>query len=401
MRQGERINGYRILKDFTTAGGGQSMWTFAEKAGEEFFIKEFLFPVFPTGSAPGSAHIKQEKRRQCQIFENHHRRIMEVLKGKCADGSNLVITTDFFRFGSKYYKVTKKVDVSSLSVEDLRRLPVDNQVIIMRTVAHSLRILHQANIVHGDLKPSNILIKKTIKNHFAAKLIDFDSSYFSKEPPLRENLVGDLVYFSPEVGNYLVEDSKVDPHSITLKADIYALGLVFFQFLTGELPDYDEARYFYPYVAVFDDQVLRVNHKGLPTEIVDLLTRMLSKNPDDRPDIQQVFDELKGKDLMEGYSPPPPPKPKKREFAPIGGRTPSTPSPSPLRTPSRPTAEPAPSGGGLKGSLVRDSGESEKKPEEKPRITRREEAPKSPPAEKPAGSGKLKGSLMKKKKKRD
>ena len=55
MKKGQVINGYRILQDFSTARGGLSKWTFAEKAGKEYFIKEFLSPTYPVDGAPGSA----------------------------------------------------------------------------------------------------------------------------------------------------------------------------------------------------------------------------------------------------------------------------------------------------------------------------------------------------------
>ncbi|NJK84070.1 MAG: serine/threonine protein kinase, partial [Saprospiraceae bacterium] len=48
MLQGDIIKGYRIVKDFSTAGGGLSKWSFAEREGKEYFIKEFLSPKYPT-----------------------------------------------------------------------------------------------------------------------------------------------------------------------------------------------------------------------------------------------------------------------------------------------------------------------------------------------------------------
>ena len=68
MKTGDSINGYRILRDFTTAGGGLCKWTFAERGGKEFFFKEFLSPTFPTDKSPGSAKTKQQKRERCAVF---------------------------------------------------------------------------------------------------------------------------------------------------------------------------------------------------------------------------------------------------------------------------------------------------------------------------------------------
>ena len=58
MRAGDVINGYTILEDFRVVGAGLSKWTFAANHGREYFIKEFLSPIYPDEHAPGSAQTK-------------------------------------------------------------------------------------------------------------------------------------------------------------------------------------------------------------------------------------------------------------------------------------------------------------------------------------------------------
>ena len=79
MKAGDVINGYTILQDFTVVGAGLSKWTFAERGGREFFIKEFLSPTYPDDAAPGSAKTKARKRARCAAFEAHHRGIQQAL----------------------------------------------------------------------------------------------------------------------------------------------------------------------------------------------------------------------------------------------------------------------------------------------------------------------------------
>ena len=149
----------------------------------------------------------------------------------------LELAVDFFRSGTCYYKVTEKIDTASLSCEEISKLPLDKIFLIAKSVCHSVRILHDLNIVHGDLKPDNILIKKTSLG-FSGKLIDFDDSYFSGNPPTdRESLVGTPEYYSPEQAAYIMdEDAVIDGCTLTLKSDIFTLGIILCEYFTGKKP---------------------------------------------------------------------------------------------------------------------------------------------------------------------
>jgi len=313
MQKGDIIHGYRILRDFSTAGGGLSKWSFAEKGGKEYFIKEFLSPKYPTEDAPGSAKSKERKRLACERFEKHHRALMERINERCGKGGNLIFTLDFFREGTTYYKVTEKVDTASLAPRDISRLPLSNRLLILKTVAHSLQILHRAGIVHGDLKPDNILIKETKARLYTTKLIDFDNSYFIGQPPeLSEELVGDMVFYAPEVAAYVQGSEAVKPEMLTDKADIFSLGLVFCLYLTGELPAYP-AKYSYPGLAVLAGHTLRLSGAEVPYKLKRLVNDMLRLHPHERPTISEVFEVLKAINTDEPYERVPKSLPYKKE----------------------------------------------------------------------------------------
>ncbi len=176
------IGGYVLRTEFTTAGGGQSRWAFAELDGKEYFLKEFLKPKYPVAGAPGSAATKAAQHDACAAFEKHHRSIQRALRPLSSVGGNLVVATDFFRAGSRYYKVTERVEVTDWAADDVARLPLGSRLLLMLTVAHSLNVLHRAGLVHGDIKPPNILIKRLEGDRFSAKLIDFDNAVLAAEP---------------------------------------------------------------------------------------------------------------------------------------------------------------------------------------------------------------------------
>ena len=293
MKAGDNINGYRILRDFTTAGGGLSKWTFAERGGKQFFFKEFLAPTYPLEESPGSPKIKAQKRERCRLFEQHHSALKKAIDAKCGTGGNLIYTVDFFRSGTKYYKVTEKVDVSTLTVKNIAALPFEKKILILKTVAHSLEILHGLGIVHGDLKPDNILIKQTAEDFYTAKLIDFDNSYFSGKPPaISEEVVGDMVYYSPELALYIQKSASVSAASLQTKSDVFALGLIYCQYLTGHLPAFSR-KYQYACEAGLNGERLKPAAPGVPTGLADLLGEMMSAETEKRPSVKEVFTRLK------------------------------------------------------------------------------------------------------------
>ncbi len=196
LRAGDTVQGYRLLEDFRVVGAGLSEWTFAGRDGRTYFIKRFLSPTYPDDAAPGSARTKARKRARCAAFEAHHRGIQAAMAPLTSYGGNLIATLDFFRHGAKYYKVTEKVDLAGLDTGDVARLAFPAQLVLLKTVAHSLKILHDLEIVHSDLKPSNVLIKRT-ELGYTTKLIDFDSSYVVGDPPSPEEIVGTMNYYSP------------------------------------------------------------------------------------------------------------------------------------------------------------------------------------------------------------
>ena len=290
MKAGDVINGYTILEDFRVVGAGLSKWTFAAKDGHEYFIKEFLSPTWPDEHAPGSAQTKMRKRQRCAAFERHHRRIQEALTAVSGRGGNLIVTLDFFRWGAKYYKVTEKVEVAGLTPADVAVLPFQDQLVLLKTVAHSLRILHDRGIVHGDLKPGNVLIKRT-ELGYTTKLIDFDNAYLAGEPPPPDEIVGTMSYYAPELVGY-IQETGTAASQLTQKADIFTLGLIYAEYLTGALPAFDAATHQYAGVAARAGEVLRLPPTGLPAPVAELVDRMLVADPGARPTIAEVHTTL-------------------------------------------------------------------------------------------------------------
>ena len=214
-----------------------------------------------------------------------------VLAPLSAYGGNLIVTLDFFRWGAKYYKVTEKVDAEAMEPRDIARLDFRLQLVLMKSVAHSLKILHDLRIVHSDLKPSNILVKRT-ELGYTSKLIDFDSAYLAGSPPPPEEIVGTINYYSPELLGY-IQEAGVAPHQLGVASDVFSLGLIYTEFLTGAPPPFDTATYHE--AGGRRPQRRDAAHPprtGSLPELADLVDQMMAADPAHRPTIAKVHATL-------------------------------------------------------------------------------------------------------------
>jgi eukaryotic-like serine/threonine-protein kinase len=301
MKKGDVLNGYVLTTD-PQGGGGHSEWAFAQKDGEEYFLKRFLHPAYPLPDGPGSEKTKAYNRQRCENFQRQQRLVMRKLRPIAGEGGNLVVTKDFFRERAFFYKVTAKVDVSRISVRDIAAMDRGSRIFIMLTAAHSLDTLHKAGLVHGDVKPDNLLIKALGKGRFAINVIDFDNCFPAHDPPAADQLVGDPTFYSPELLRYTVGEAPGD--QLDEKNDVFALGLVFWQYLTGERPELPGGVN-YPAEAVSQGSLLSLPRSVEDRPLVDLVHSMLASGSGDRPGMSDVHNTLRTARKLDPAAPVP------------------------------------------------------------------------------------------------
>lgn len=102
---------------------------------------------------------------------------------------------------------------------------------IMVQVCRGLKEVHNAGIVHRDIKPENIILQGNAERPDWVKIVDFGIAYLmeldNQRLTLRGSLVGTMEYVAPELFNDMPPDTR---------CDIYSLGVVFFELLTGVVP---------------------------------------------------------------------------------------------------------------------------------------------------------------------
>lgn len=275
----EEINGYQLKSDFATENAGNCRWSFAQKDGYDYFIKEFLSPKYPLDESLFGPELTQKKRESAELFFYQKERFYQCL-AKCRTGNN-VIVLDFFRSGTKYYAVSEQIKGRFFTIQEIAALSEDAKYTLIRSILYSISVLHKMHIVHSDLRPDNILIIPTIGGYCTAKIIDFDDGFWETEPP--KELKGSQNYFSPEA----VRRIKGEPVSVTTKSDIWALGLLFHQYWTGRMPTFSD-EYHYASEAALNSSPLAISD-SVPDLLKHILREMLSAEPDDRPTAEDAL----------------------------------------------------------------------------------------------------------------
>ncbi len=133
----------------------------------------------------------------------------------------------------RMFLVMRLVDGRPLDpAETARCLDVQAALALFRKIAAAVTFAHQHGVIHRDLKPSNVLIDADGEPH----LLDFGLAKAAHVPDAQQSLqtqagefVGTLAYAAPE-------QVRGDPAAVDVRSDVYALGVMLFEMLTGTHP---------------------------------------------------------------------------------------------------------------------------------------------------------------------
>lgn len=278
------IHGYTLLGELTSQNAGFCQWGFCEKSGHVFFIKELLDPKYPVDRELFSPAAFDRKVKICEEFFSDRCDFQRTLE-QCRTGNNMIIM-DFFREGTKYYIVTDKVESSSIPIQQVAKLDDKKKETLIRSILYSISVLHEKGIVHSDIKADNVLLKETRNGYLTAKIIDFDAGFLMSKPQV--SVKGDFVYLAPEA--YLKMNGE--RINLTSKIDIFALGILFHQYLTGELPKINSDDRYICLALLNKNEVTLSN--DLTKFYRPIIASMLSVDPEKRPsarDILRKFEE--------------------------------------------------------------------------------------------------------------
>ncbi len=144
---------------------------------------------------------------------------------------NIVAVHDFGKAGPLHYLIMEFVDGTNLrEVEHAGRLSPEQALAIVPQICEALQFAHNEGIVHRDIKPENLLLDKQGR----VKITDFGIAKIVGVAPGKVSLTGvkDVV----GTPHYMAPEQIEKPQAVDHRADIYSLGVVFYEMLTGELP---------------------------------------------------------------------------------------------------------------------------------------------------------------------
>lgn len=141
---------------------------------------------------------------------------------------NIVNIYDVGREGNIHYIVMELIEGRALSdyIKEQGPMPYPKVITLAKQIAAALAFAHKSHIIHRDVKPHNVMITP----NGTAKITDFGIAKAVNAATIVDNtdgIVGSVHYFSPEQarGGYVDE-----------KSDIYSLGIVMYEMLTGQVP---------------------------------------------------------------------------------------------------------------------------------------------------------------------
>ncbi len=206
---------------------------------------------------------------------------------------NIVTIHDFGQDHDQAYIVMEYVNGEMLSdlLARSSRMGLELFASIAAQILAALSEAHGQGIIHRDIKPSNIMLCERHGSPNFVKVLDFGLVKLvgeAVEVTKKQNLVGSVSFLAPEQILGLEFDQR---------ADVYALGVLFYYMLSGQKPFIGEDDIAILYQHIHKDapdlrEVLPEGH-DIPEDLIVLVERCLAKEPEERPaDAQAVLDAL-------------------------------------------------------------------------------------------------------------
>jgi serine/threonine protein kinase len=274
---GEVLDGRYRLEELIGEGGMGSVW----RASDEALGRTVAVKVFWTGATEDSDAVRRESEKRL-LASLSHPSLVTLFDAQLAHEGRSYLVMEYIDGGTLGSLIAR----GPISPPDAASVAAD--------LGEALHVVHDAGIIHRDVKPANILLRPPLTpNHtFRAVLADFGIAYLvdSARVTTPGTAIGTAAYISPE---------QVRGHAPTPASDIYSLGLVLLEALSG-------TRAFPQQTPVESISARLTSPPDVPGDWGygwrSLLTAMTAIEPQDRPTALEV--SARGRELDVGVADP-------------------------------------------------------------------------------------------------
>jgi hypothetical protein len=201
------------IRGLLGAGGMGSVYQARQPALDRMVALKIL-----PQNGPGGASFEERFNREARALArlNH---------------PNIVTVHEFGRAGTWHYFIMEFVDGANLrQLEQASRLSAREALQIIPQICDALQYAHDEGVVHRDIKPENVLVDRKGR----VKIADFGlAKILETDPDTTRLTVEGQVMGTP---HYMAPEQVERPLAVDHRADIYSLGVVFYEMLTGDLP---------------------------------------------------------------------------------------------------------------------------------------------------------------------
>ena len=270
VREGDVIAGkYRVERVLGQGGMGIVVAARHTELGERVALK-FLLPGALSKPQVVERFLR-EARAAVKIKSEHVARVSDV--GRLPDGAPYMVM-----------EFLEGRDLGQL-LEERSSLPVAEAVGYMLQACEAIGEAHALGIIHRDLKPSNLFLTQRHGGAPLVKVLDFGIAKASFDDHDGQQAQGSLTQTAQLFGSplYMSPEQIRSAKNVDVRSDIWSLGVVLFQLVTGRLP-FDGESVHGLFAAIIADEPRTPSSLGLPLPegLEPVLMRCLSKNPAER-----------------------------------------------------------------------------------------------------------------------
>ncbi len=271
-RIGTTIVGRYRIEDVLGEGGMATVYSAKHTLVERECAVKVMNPMFAQDPVVRERFFREAKN----TIKLAHPNVVDIFDhGECEDGTPFLVM-EHLRGGTLAQLIEKGA------------IPVNRAVGLMIQIACGIARAHDLDVVHRDIKPENIFVCRRPNGSDLVKILDFGIARALREKPLTS--AGE-VFGTPQ---YMAPERISQPNDAGPSSDLYSIGVVFFEMVTGRLPfeAREIASIFIKHLREAPPSSRTVN-SDVPESLDALILRMLGKSTNDRPvDAHKVQEDL-------------------------------------------------------------------------------------------------------------